>query len=77
MIEELQRALHAVPAADLEMFAEFCACQWRRSSPPGAAVWHAIAGVVEEALDEVRAEIEQLERALDDEDGMGAIVPGV
>lgn len=77
MIEELQRALRTVPVTRLEGFSEFCARQWRRSSPPGAAVWHAIAGVVEEALDEAQAEIEQLERALDDEDGMGAIVPGV
>lgn len=77
VIEELQRALRSVPVAHLEGFAEFCARQWRRNSPPGGATWHAMAGVVEEALDDVRAEIEHLERALDDEGGMGAIVPGV
>lgn len=77
MIEQLEAALRACPVTTLELFGQFCGRQWSAGHPPSADVWHAMAGVVEEALDDVRAEIDQLERDFDDEDGMGAIVPGV
>lgn len=77
MINELNAALMALSPLRLEEFRAFCAKQWQRSSPPSAEVWHALAGAVAEVLDDVQAEIEQLERDFDDEGGIGEQLPGV
>lgn len=71
MIEQLQEALRAVPVIRLEEFKAFCARQWKADTVPSGAFWHALAGVVAEALDDVREEIQQLEDAVDDEGGIG------
>lgn len=77
MIEELLRQLRALPIARLEQFGQFSGEMYRKDRPPAGLVWWALAGVVGEVLDDARAEVEQLERALDDEGGIGEQVPGV
>ena len=77
MIEELQAALRALPITRLDEFKAFCARHWRRGSQPSAEMWHALAGVVAEAIDDVQDEVEKLERDFDDEGGIGEQLPGV
>lgn len=77
MTEELLKALRAVPIDRLNAFAAFCGREYQRDGFPAAMVWWALAGVVGEVLDDARAEVDQLERDLDDEGGIGEQLPGV
>lgn len=76
MIEQLMAQLRALPAARLEQFGYFCAEMYRKDRPPAGLVWWALSGVVAEVLDDARAEVDQLERDFDDQDGIGEQVPG-
>ena len=77
MIEELLAQLRALPIKRLEQFGIFCAQMHRGNRPPAGLGWGALAGVAAEVLDDARAEVDQLERALDDEGGIGEQVDAV